>query len=64
MAYIILAPSQSKNEQKLPRIMNKIPSSLALQFGENFMNIRPKKQVTDVYIHTLMHIFFLEGLKI
>ena len=38
----IAALSQSKNEQKLPKIVNNITNALALQFGENFMIIGPK----------------------
>ena len=33
---------QSKIEQKLPTIVNNIPNSLALQFGDYFMKIRTK----------------------
>ena len=48
-----MTPSLSKNGQKLPTILNNIPNSLALQFGENFMKIGPKNsKVTDVYVHT------------
>ena len=35
----ISAPTQSKNEQKLPKIVNNISNSLALQSGENFRKI-------------------------
>ena len=56
---LISTPSQSKIEQKLPKLVNNIHNSLALQFGVNFMIIRKKKnsKVIDVYIHTLVHNF-------
>ena len=37
-----IAPSHSKNEQKLPKLVNNSTNSLALQFGENFMKISTK----------------------
>ena len=35
------AVSRTKNEHKLPQIVNNIPNSLALHLGENFMKIIP-----------------------
>ena len=54
----MLAPSQSKNEQKLPKVVNNSLNFLSCtvwgKFHENPTRI---SKVTDVYIHTLMHIF-------
>ena len=44
--------------KNLPKRVNNTPTSLALQFGEKFMEIVQKNsKVTDGNIHTLMHIF-------
>ena len=40
----ISAPSQLKNEQKLPKMVYIIPNFLVLHFGENFMKSKQKKQ--------------------
>ena len=47
------APSQFKNEQKLPKIVNNIPNSIALQFGDNFMKIRLK--IAKLHMFTFTH---------
>ena len=49
-----IGPFSIQKWAKLPIIVNNIPNTLALQFGEN-----PNKnsKVTDVYIHTLVHIY-------
>ena len=38
----ILAPSQLKSKQKLPKMVYIIPNFLVLHFGENFIKIRTK----------------------
>ena len=38
----ISAPSQFRNEQKLPKMVYIIPNFLVLHFGENFMKIQTK----------------------
>ena len=43
----ISAPSQFKNEQKLPKMVYIIPNFLVLHFGENFMKIWTKIADTD-----------------
>ena len=45
----IPAPSQFKNEQKLPKMVYIIPNFLVLHFGENLMKIRIKMPVTDAW---------------
>ena len=66
----ISAPSQLKNEQKLPKMVFSIPNFLVLNFGEHFMKIRTKiakLQIHEMYknvnIHIFMQIFmsFYEG---
>ena len=48
----ISAPSQSKNEQKLPKIVNNISNSIALQFGKNFMKIGQKIAKLQMFTST------------
>ena len=38
----VMAPSQLKNEQKLPKMVYVIPNFFVLHFGENFMKIQTK----------------------
>ena len=49
----ILAPSQFKNEQKLPKMVYIIPNFLVLHFGESFMKIRTK--IAKLQIHENLH---------
>ena len=49
----ILAPSQLKIEQKLPKMVYIIPNFLVLQFGENFVKIQTK--IAKLQIHTHLH---------
>ena len=52
------APSQSKNEQKLPKEVNNSPNFRSCTVWWKFHEYPTKNsKVTDVYIHTLMHIF-------
>ena len=51
--FLGLFRSQSKNEQKLHKIVNNIPNSLALQFGENFPKIEPK--IAKLQMFTFTH---------
>ena len=45
----ITAPSQLKNEHKLPKMESIIPNFLVLHFGENFMKIR--KNTAKLQMH-------------
>ena len=47
----ISAPSQLKNEQKLPKMVYIIPKYLVLHFGENFMKIRTKIAKLELQMH-------------
>ena len=47
------APSQFKNEQKLPKMVYIIPNSFVLHFGENFMKIRTK--IAKLQMHEKLH---------
>ena len=49
----ISAPSQLKNEQKLPKMAYIILNFLVLHFGENFMKIRTK--VAMLQMHENLH---------
>ena len=49
----ILAPSQFKNEQKLPKIVYIIPNFLVLHFGEIIMKIRTK--IAKLQMHENLH---------
>ena len=49
----INAPSQLKNEQKLPKMVYIIPNYLLLHFGENFMEIWSKIQ--NLQMHEKLH---------
>ena len=48
-----IGPSQSKNEQNLPKVMYVIPNFLLLHFGENFMKIRTK--IAKLQMHENLH---------
>ena len=50
----ISAPSQLKNEQKLPKMVHIIPNFLYLHFGENFMKIQTK--ILKIQMHENLHI--------
>ena len=50
---LILAPSQLKNEQKLPKMVFIIPNYLVLHFGENFMKIQT--EIAKLQIHENLH---------
>ena len=57
-----MAPSQFKNEQKLPKMVYNIPNFLALHFDENFMKTRTKMQVDATYqISRLQALWFETG---
>ena len=49
----ISAPTQFKNEQKLPKMVYIIPNFLVLHFGENFMKIRTK--IAKLQMHENLH---------
>ena len=49
----ISAPSQFKNEQKLPKMVYIVPNFLVLHFCENFMKIRTK--IPKLQIHENLH---------
>ena len=52
----ILASSQSKNEQKLPKIVNNILNSFALHFGKkNHENLTWNSKDTDVCKRLFSH---------
>ena len=48
----ISAPSKSKIEQKLSQIVNNVPNSFPVQFGENSMKIRSKIAKLQMYTFT------------
>ena len=49
----IMAPSQFKNEQNLPKMVYIIPNSLVLHFGEDFMKIGTK--ILKLQMHEKLH---------
>ena len=51
----ISAPSQFKNEQKLPKMVYIIPNFLAIHFGENYMNVWTK--IAKLQMHELWACF-------
>ena len=50
-----MAPSQLKNEQKLPKMVYIFPNFIVLHFGENFMKIRIENSKVNLQMHKNLH---------